>query len=515
MTKFWTIAVWCLSIFPLKAQPLSQKIDAVTQRTIEAFDVPGIAVAVVKDGSVIHAKGYGVRSINRPEKVDTATNFGIASNSKAFTSAALAILVDQNKIQWDDKVQKYIPEFKMYDTYVSEAFTIRDLLTHRSGLGLGAGDLMIWPDGHNFTPQDVIDHIQYLKPVSDFRSKYDYDNLLYILAGVIVERVSGLSWAAYVEKEIMEPIGMTTSAGNWNRLKDKTNVIEPHVPMEGQLQTIERYTNTILDAAAGIYSNVDDLSKWVLLQLQQGEWQGQSIFSKQTHAEMWTPQTLLPNKTTPPYNTLFKAYGLGWQLNDVAGKLQVSHTGGLEGIVTQITLLPQLHLGIIVLTNQQAGYAFHAITNTIKNHFLDLPPTDFVSEYSKNMQSQTDHATKITDAVWQTSSSKTKQAQKQLDKLIGCYEDPWFGTVKIYKKKTQYIFESERSPQLTGEILYYKDTIFAIKWFNRYFDADAFLIVEEASELMNHFTMEAISPLTDFSYDFQDLAFKRIESNSK
>lgn len=513
MNKFWCIAALCLSIFPLKAQSISQKIDEVTQQTMKAFDVPGIAVAVVKDGTIIHSKGYGVRNINSSEKVDSATNFGIASNSKAFTSAALAILVDQNKTHWDDKVKKYIPEFKMYNAYVTETFTIRDLLTHRSGLGLGAGDLMVWPDGHDFTPQDIIDHIQYLKPVSEFRTKYDYDNLLYIIAGVIIERVSGLSWAAYVEKEIMAPIGMTASAGNWNRLKDKTNVIEPHVPIDGHLQTIDRYTNTILDAAAGIYSNVDDLSKWVLLQLQQGEWNGETIFSKQTHSEMWTPQTLLPNKTMPPYNTLFKAYGLGWQLNDVSGKLQVTHTGGLEGIVTQVTLLPQLNLGIIVLTNQQSGYAFHAITNTIKNHFLELPPTDYVSEYSKNLQSQTDHASEITDEVWQNSNSKTKHARKQLDKLIGCFEDPWFGTVKIYKKDSQYIFESERSPQLTGEISYYKDNIFTVKWFNRYFDADAFLIVNKDTEFIDLFKMEAISPLTDFSYDFQDLDFKRIESN--
>ena len=266
--KKWISYSLCLVFSStIYSQQINNEIDNVTLKAMELFDVPGIAVAVVKDGKVIHSKGYGVRSINHPEKVDIHTNFGIASNSKAFTSAALAILIDRNKLHWDDRVIQYIPEFKMYNEYVTQEFTIRDLLTHKSGLGLGAGDLMVWPDGHNFTSKDVIQNIQFLKPVSSFRTRYDYDNLLYIIAGVVIERVSGMSWAEFVEKEIMNPLDMTKSAGNWNRLADKSNVIDPHVPIDGELQVIDRYTNTIFDAAAGIYSNVDDLSKWVLMQL--------------------------------------------------------------------------------------------------------------------------------------------------------------------------------------------------------------------------------------------------------
>jgi CubicO group peptidase (beta-lactamase class C family) len=173
------------------AQLSVEKIDEVAARALKTFEVPGIAVAVVKDGKVVHAKGYGVRSIVTNQKVDENTLFGIASNSKAFTTAALAILVDEGKIKWDDPVRKYIPEFKMYNDYVTNEFTIRDLLTHRSGLGLGAGDLMILPDGNNFTTADIIHNLQYLKPVSAFRTKYDYDNLLYIVAGEVLHRASG------------------------------------------------------------------------------------------------------------------------------------------------------------------------------------------------------------------------------------------------------------------------------------------------------------------------------------
>ena len=504
----WFLYSICFVSSAIYSQQINEDIDKVTNKAMELFDVPGIAVAVVKDGKIIHSKGYGVRSINDLEKVDASTNFGIASNSKAFTSVALAILIDQNKLNWDDKVIQHIPEFKMYNDYVTQEFTIRDLLTHRSGLGLGAGDLMIWPDGHNFTSSDIVQNIQFLKPVSAFRTKYDYDNLLYIIAGVVIERVSGMSWSAFVEKEIMLPLEMNTSAGNWDRLADKSNAIVPHVPIDGKLQVIDRYTNTVFDAAAGIYSNIDDLSKWVLMQLNEGKVGNKALFSKKHHTEMWTPQTLMSNQTTPPYNSLFKAYGLGWQLTDVTGRLQVSHTGGLEGIVTQITLIPQENLGIIVLTNQQSGYAFHAITNTIKNYYLGLPYFDFNTDYYEKSQHNLRNADTITETVWQKATRNNKEAIKKLDSLIGEYKDDWFGHVSIFKEEGRYLFESKRSPQLSGEILYYENNTFAIKWFNRYFNADAFLHLEDENNLKS-FKMEAISPLTDFSYDFQDLYFTK------
>ncbi|MEO6302683.1 MAG: serine hydrolase domain-containing protein, partial [Bacteroidia bacterium] len=185
---------------PLQAQVISSaQIDSLTERVLKTFDVPGIAVSIVKDGKIVHAKGYGVRSLKTMQKVDEHTLFGIASNSKAFTVAALGVLVDEGKITWDDKVTDYIPEFRMYNPYVTEDFTIRDLLTHRSGLGLGAGDLMFWPDSNNFTKKDIIHNLRYLKQVSGFRTKYDYDNLLYIVAGEVIAKVAGISWEDFIE----------------------------------------------------------------------------------------------------------------------------------------------------------------------------------------------------------------------------------------------------------------------------------------------------------------------------
>lgn len=489
----------------------NKTIDQVTEKAMKAFDVPGMAVAVIKDGAIVHSKGYGVKTILTGEKVESSTNFGIASNSKAFTAAALAILVDEGKIKWDDKVIQHIPEFKMYNNYVTKEFTIRDLFTHRSGLGLGAGDLMVWPDGHNFTPKDIINNIQFLKPVSDFRSKYDYDNLLYIIAGEVIERVSGQSWTDFVTKRLLEPIGMTNSAANWHLVKDKKNAIAPHVPIDGKLQVIDRYTNTIFDAAAGIYSNVDDVAKWLQFNLDKGKVNGKQIISEKQMKEMITPQTLQKVGTTPPYNSLFKAYGLGWQLQDFNGKLEVSHTGGLEGIVTQTIFYPQLNLGIVVLTNQQAGVAFNSVSNTIKDFYLGNPEKDWVQTYDQLMKSRVAEADGITDEVWKTVEANQKNKKLKVDtkSLVGTYKDNWFGDVEIYEKKGKLIFESKRSPQLTGEMFFYKDNTYAVKWSNRYFHADAFVFAEIKDGKLAGFKMKAISPMTDFSYDFHDLDFTK------
>lgn len=310
--------------FTVSAQITNSEVDELVNRTIKAFDVPGIAVAIVKDGKVVLAKGYGVKSITTQEKVDANTLFGIASNSKAFTSAALAMLVDEKKIKWDDKVIQYLPDFKMYDDYVTKEFTIRDLLTHRSGLGLGAGDLMIWPDGSDFKAADIVHNLRYLKPVSSFRTKYDYDNLMYIIAGEIVHVVSGQTWADFVENRIMKPLEMDKSVASVKRLKDTSNVITPHVPIDGKLKTIKRYENQLFDGAAGIYSSVNDLSKWAILQINNGKYgDNKQLFSQKEHDEMWQLQTIIPAKTKPSYNTHFSGYGLGWFLSDVKGYKQV------------------------------------------------------------------------------------------------------------------------------------------------------------------------------------------------
>jgi CubicO group peptidase (beta-lactamase class C family) len=510
MKKLLFIAVTIFTYGTISAQITESEVDVLVERTLKTFAVPGIAVGIIKDGKLVLAKGYGVTNIKTGKKVDANTLFGIASNSKSFTTAAIAMLVDEGKINWDDKVTKYLPDFKMYNDYVTNEFTIRDLLTHRSGLGLGAGDLMIWPDGHDFTPKDIIKNIQYLKPVSAFRTKYDYDNLLYVIAGEMIEQVSGKSWCDFVEERMMKPLHMDSSAASWSRLKDTTNTIVPHVPTNGKLEVIPRYTNHIFDAAAGIYSSVNDLSKWLILQMNNGKYEGnQQLFSEKQHDEMWKPQTIMPVPNTKPYKTLFRNYGLGWRLEDINGHLQVSHTGGLDGIVTQTIMIPEIQLGIIVLTNQQSGSAFMAISNTIKDRYLGISNPDHVLALNADLQKREGDADKITDEVWATVAKNAKE-KINTSNYTGTYKDPWFGTVFIQERKGKLYFVSNRSKRLTGEILFYKDQNFVVKWDVRSFQADAHIFFDlDGNGKATHFKMKAISPLTDFSYDFHDLDFTK------
>jgi CubicO group peptidase (beta-lactamase class C family) len=497
----------------------SLQIDSLAERTLKAFDVPGIAVCVIKDGKVIHSKGYGVRSLGTGQPVDENTLFGIASNSKAFTTAALGMLADEGKLSWDDKVRKFIPEFKLYDPYVTEEFTIRDLLCHRSGLGLGAGDLMFFPDGSDFTVPDILHNLQYLKPVTSFRSQYAYDNNLYIVAGEVVARASGMSWEDFIEKRILGPLGMRHSAATFDHLRDSSDVIDGHSRVEGKVQVIARHLGKLDDAAGGIYSCISDLSKWVLLHLDHGKYGPDSVrlFSEAVLRERWAPQTILPVGGPGPYNTHFAAYGLGFGLADVKGYKQISHTGGLEGMVTQITMIPELRLGIIVLTNAEEGGAFSAITNQIKDSYLGIKGTDRVSEYAAARKVQLERAKKLTDSIWKqadwvASTSKAGAAGPAggWSAYTGVYRDNWLGEVTISVKNSRLWFDAKRSPRLTGEMMPYNGNSFIVKWKDRSMDADAYVMFDlDERGIATGITMKPVSPLTDFSYDFQDLDLHR------
>lgn len=506
-----TISVSSQTIF-------SREIDSLVERTLKTFDVPGIAVAIVKDDKVIHAKGYGVRSLNTMQKVDANTLFGIASNSKAFTTAALGILIDEKKLSWDDKVIDYIPEFRLYNPYVTEEFTIRDLLTHRSGLGLGAGDLMIWPGLNNFTLKDIIHNLRYLKPVSGFRTKYDYDNLLYIIAGEVVARVSGMSWEDFIETRIMKPLNMIGSAAAYSRLKDKSNVIDPHAPVNGVVQVIDRDFGDVANAAGGIYSNLTDMCRWIIMQMNNGKYDEglkKQLFSEEVHKAMWTPQTIIPVGNSSDYNTHFESYGLGWGLSDVRGYKQVRHNGGLAGIVTQVTLIPEMKLGIIVFTNQQSDEALNAISNTLKDSYFGIEGVDRIKQYHEDAMKNITDAKKITDDVWKDIEVQQKSSSAKTDGSLytGIYSDKWFGEVIISFKNGKLWFDSKRSPTLTGELLAYKGNTFIVKWNDRSMDADAYVMFYlDNTDKASGIKMKAISPLTDFSFDFQDLDFIRKEN---
>ena len=499
--------------------PLDQAaVDAAVARTLKAFDVPGMAVAVVKDGQVVMAKGYGVSSLATKAPMDANTLFGIASNTKAFTAAALGLLVEEGKLRWDDKVTDHIPEFKMYDPYVTAEFTVRDLLTHRSGLGLGAGDLMMFPDSADFTVKDVIHNLRYFKPVSSFRSKFDYNDNLYIVAGEVVARIAKQPWDDFVETRLLKPLGMNRSATLYSRLPDPTNVIDAHGPVEGKVQVIRRDLSTLLGPAGGMYSSVADLSKWAMMLLG-GPGAPAPLLKPRTQHELWSAQTILPVGPVPAaylpfsYNTHFSAYGLGWFLRDVRGYKEVSHTGGEIGMVTKVTLLPELHLGIIVLTNQESGAAFTAVTNTIEDHYLGMTGLDRVKLMVDLSTAQNTADGKTTQAVWKQVAAAQKAAPKRPDfgAYVGRYHDAWLGDVNIYAQGTQLWLKSVRAPRLVGQLLPYRGSTYVVRWKARSLNADAFaaFALDEQGRASG-LKMKPISELTDFSYDFQDLDLQRV-----
>ncbi|MGZ5283232.1 MAG: DUF3471 domain-containing protein, partial [Bacteroidia bacterium] len=326
---------------------------------------------------------------------------------------------------------------------------------------------------------------------------------------------SGKSWEEFVETRIMQPLNMNKTAGNFDRLKDKSNLAAAHAPVEGKLQEVPHYKFTYGNALGGIYSNITDMSKWVQLQLDSGKYNnGKQLFSDKVHAEMWTPQTIIPVRNRGSYITNFNSYGMGWFISDVKGYKQVSHTGGMPGMVTQVTLIPDLDLGIIVLTNQQSGAAFTAITNQIKDSYLGLAGTDRVKEISDRVKAGKESAGKVVDEIWTVIKNNQKKSTWKPDvkQYIGTYHDEWFGDVNITEKDGKLYFEAVRSQKLRGQMYYYKGNTFVAKWMDRSMDADAFIMfsLNEEGKAVS-MKMKAISPLTDFSFDFHDLDFKRVK----
>jgi CubicO group peptidase (beta-lactamase class C family) len=493
------------------AAPLSTaQIDRIVARSMAEFQVPGIAVGIVKDGKLVFAKGYGVRELGKPGKIDADTIFAIGSNTKAFTTAALAILVDEGKLKWDDRVIDYLPDFRMYDPYVTREFTVRDLLTHRSGLGLGAGDLMFVPET-DFTRRDVMRALRHLKPVTSFRSQFAYDNLLYVMAGEVVAAVSGSTWEDFVSERVLQPLGMSGCAVSAGRLPATTNVAAPHSMVEGKLQKVAPLDVTLVGPAGGIQCSITGMSKWLAVQLARGQLPGgKTLFSADQSEEMWTPQTPLAaqGKRAELTRTHFVSYGLGWGLEDFDGYKHIAHDGGVLGMVTHVSLMPELELGVLVFTNQQDGMALSAISLPILEAYAGVTPHDWValSKAAKDKQAQ---------AAAAHAKAAAPAPAEGVDKLdlapyAGTYEDPWRGPVSIVKEGGGLRLTFSHTKGLTGPMTPLRPDVFVVHWDDRSLDADAYVRFKtEMSGKVVGFTMQAVSETTDFSFDFQDLEFTR------
>ena len=497
----------------INAQIDGKQLDNLVKKTLKTFDVPGISVGILKDGKIIYAKGHGVRSLANKKDMNENTLVGVASNSKGFTCFALAMLVDEGKLNWDDKVRKHIPEFQLYDAWVTAQFTVRDLVTHRSGMGLGAGDLMFFPEGNDFTSKDVIKNVKHLKPVSSFRSEFMYNNNMFIIAGEVLKRVSGLSWEEFIETKIMKPVGMIHSKASYDRVTDRTNIIDAHTRAEGKVIQIPHDWSATANPAGGIMSNVNDMLTWAKFLMNGAVTkEGKRLLSENQFHELWQLETPMKVRKNDSYNANFAGYGLGWFLTDVKGGYkQVYHTGGLLGTVTQFTMIPDLDLAIVVLTNQMNGSAFNTITNTVKDTYLGYGDRNWLHNYGTKNSNYLKYNDSIKAAVFaKVAIAKTNKNLPTPSQIIGTYKDNWFGNVMISNDGNTYNIKCERSLNLVGELLPYNQTTYVVKWKNRSYDADVFVQFSfDEKGNASGAKMKYIAPITDFSFDFHDLNLKK------
>jgi len=507
--KRFLLFVFVINAISLNAQIEAQQLDKLIKETLTAFEVPGISVGIFKDGKVVYAKGHGVRSLTTKNDMNDNTLVGVASNSKGFTCFALAMMVDAGKLKWDDPVRKYIPEFQLYDAWVTENFTVRDLVTHRSGMSLGAGDLMFFPEGNDFNVQDVINNVKYLEPETSFRSQFAYNNNMFIIAGEVLKRVSGLTWEEFIETKIMKPVGMTNSKASYNRVTDKSNIIDAHTRADGEVIQIPHDWSETANAAGGIVSNVHDMMTWAQFLMNDAVTEsGERLLDSKLFHELWQLQTPLPVRANDSYNSNFRGYGLGWFVTDVKGGYkQVYHTGGLIGTVTLFTMIPDLDLAIVVLTNQMNGNAFNTITNTIKDSYLGYDNRNWIKTYGDQNSDYLKYNDSLKSAVYnQVDKAKRTANIPKPEQIVGTYTDDWFGDIIISHDGKAYSIKSKRSSRLFGELLPYNATTFVAKWNDRSYDADVFVqfTFNEKGEAVSA-TMKYIAPITDFSFDFHDL----------
>lgn len=508
-----------------QASPINAKdFAAYVNRVRKTFDVPGIAVAIVKDGHVVLQEGYGVANVKTGQKVDAHTIFAIASNTKAFTAASLSMLADEGKLDMGGRVIKYLPWFRMSDPYVTHEMRVRDLLAHHSGLSLGAGDLLYWPTT-DYTSKEVIEHLAHVPLKYGFRSHYFYDNILFGVAALVIENVSGESYQQFVKSHIFDVLGMHDTRFNYHFIKPGDHDVATGYAKYNfkTLKSVDKLSWSNNSGAGGIYSSVHDMAKWIITQLNGGVYgknadgSPKRLFSEARHKEMWSVQTAIHPGTSkiPELQAIapaYEGYGEGWHLSEYRRHKMVYHTGGWPGFVSRVTMIPDMKLGMVVLTNQQSGAAFQAITYRILDAFMHEPKTDWVAVYQKANAKRNARA----DKSWQkhvAARDKNAGPSLPLADYAGTYQDPWYGNVDITDKDGKLVMQFSHTKQLLGDMTHWSRDTFIVRWRDRSLNADAFVTFALTPDgKIRNVRMKPISPLTDFSFDFQDLRLTPVKT---
>jgi CubicO group peptidase (beta-lactamase class C family) len=437
-------------------------LDAWTTRALADWGVPGLAVAVVKDDSVVYARGFGVRRLGDTARVTDRTLFAVGSTSKAFTAATLAVLVDSGLVKWDDPVSQHLTGFQLHDPYVTRELKVRDLLTHRSGLARGDGIWWATP----YSREEVLRRVRHLEPSWSFRSTYGYQNIMFLAAGQIVPAVTGQTWDEFVKRRFFEPLGMTGSNTSVAALDTAGDVATPHSPVEGRMRPIAWRNIDNIGPAGSINSSVRDMAQWIRLQLGGGVYRGRRLLSAAAMREMHAPQTIVALDTLSERlwpSTHFRAYGLGWALSDYRGRKLVAHGGAIDGMRAQVTLVPEERLGVVVLAN--GGEPSRLLTQAVAFHVVDAYLGGGAADWSTELlalrrrqeaRDSTERAKRERERVAATKPSFA------LERYAGTYRSEMYGDVTVTLENGTLVMTF--APNFTGDLTHWHFDTFEARW---------------------------------------------------
>ncbi len=451
---------------PVRAQetPLNG-LDDYVNRALKDWEVPGVAIAVIKNDKVVLAKGYGVRKIGDPTPVDEKTLFAIGSASKAFTAASVALLVDEGKLKFDDQATRHLPGFQLFDPYVTREITVRDLLCHRSGLE--RGDLLWY--GTTYDRDEILRRVRHLKPSWSFRSNFGYQNIMYLAAGQVVSRVSGKSWDDFIRERIFRPLGMNASSTSIRDLKSSTNVAAPHAKLDKKVEAIAWRNIDNIAPAGSINSNVTDMAQWVRLQLGGGKYETKQLISSGSVKEMHQSHTII--RQEPPWTLLFPGahfleYGLGWFLHDHHGRKVVQHGGNIDGMSALVAMIPEEKLGVVVLTNMNGTLMTTAIAYKVFDLFLQAPAKDWSAELLKVIKAQEGQAAAVEKKQADERAKNTRPSLAQ-DKYTGTYTNEMYGDARVTEEQGHLVVSY--SAAITGDLEHWHYDTFQARMRDRQF----------------------------------------------
>lgn len=505
--------------------------DAWVQRCMAAWpEQPAVSLALVRDGKTVLAKGYGVRRQGKAEPAGEHTLFAIASNSKNVTAACLAILVDEGKVKWDEPIRTYLPGFTLSDPVVGERITVRDTLSHRAGFGLGAGDLLFWPNSDR-TRAEVLAQAAFVPIEDGFREDYHYCNLMFVVAGAVIEKVSGLSWEDFVQTRIFDRVGMSESVP-LARLADPAKSALPHArvgpplrlqgPMTQIAASIAEVWNWDSAAAAGgICASATDWAKWIAVRLNDGRLaDGTRLFSEAAAKEMYKPNIIVSSSNGPtaelPNRAVASTYAMGLQVQDYRGERLATHGGGSPGGISSTVLIPGRKIGFSVFTNAEESFLLRALRSGLSDIAMNQVDVDWIADSKKREAEGTEKSLKAAVEI-DAKQAAGAPPSMPLEAYAGTWRDPWYGDITIEQKtegrgrnrKSGLWLRFTHTPALQGWLEPYDGETFRTRFPDKR-EEDAFITFSIATAKPATATLKGVSPDIDFSYDYQDLRLTRV-----